>query len=91
MSNTRSVNLEPNNVVQEKGRVVMKALSELISTKYKVAIKTNEKEEVLYKMSEVIANKGMNTQPVQKQVVVVNTLAPTTKSETIRRVREGMS
>jgi hypothetical protein len=91
MSNTRSVNLESNNVVQEKGRVVMKALSELISTKYKVAIKTNEKEEVLYKMSEVIANKGINTQPVQQQVVVVNTLAPTTKSETIRRVREGMS
>ena len=39
MSSPRSVNLEHNSVVQKKASVVLKALSELIATKYKVAVK----------------------------------------------------
>jgi hypothetical protein len=46
MSGKRTVNLEPELVVQEKSRVVLKALSELISTKYKVAVKQAPPEEV---------------------------------------------
>ena len=44
MSKTRSVNLESESVVQKKGSVVLKALSELIATKYKVAIKKAPQE-----------------------------------------------
>lgn len=47
MSNTRSVNLESESVVQKKGSVVLKALSELIATKYKVAIKKPPQEKPL--------------------------------------------
>lgn len=90
MSTKRTVNLESENVVKDKSRVVLKALAELISTKYKVAVKTNEKDEILYKMSEVIANKGRSSsqRSIYKEVTVTHGPTLTTqKSEIIRRVR----
>lgn len=39
-TNKSQVNLENQNIVQQKAEVVKKALSELIATKYKTAIKT---------------------------------------------------
>jgi len=79
MSGKRTVNLEHDHVVQEKSRVVLKALAELISTKYKVAVKSTEKEEVLDKMCDVIANKGRQ--------VSNRSIPRPPKSEIIRRVR----
>lgn len=42
-TNKSQVNLENQNIVQQKAEVVKKALSELIATKYKTAIKTMPK------------------------------------------------
>lgn len=83
MSGKRMVNLESNEVVEEKSRVVLKALSELISTKYKIAMKNNEKEEMLDKICNVIANKGRF--PSQRQLPAEPLNPP--KSEIIRRVK----
>lgn len=78
------MNLEPESVVQKKSTVVLKALSELISTKYKVAIKKKQNEEVLDKVANVIAIKGKKNPPVYVQQ---ETPLNPPKSEIIRRVK----
>ena len=83
------MNLESQAVVLEKSNVVKKALAELISTKYKMAEKSSQKEkdDVLDKMGEAIANKGRLPPPEPRRSDFQDEpLLNAPKSEIIRRV-----
>ena len=62
------MDMEPELVVKDKAQVVKKALSELISTKYRSAVRFYEKDMVLDAMCLAVANKGRIVQPVQQVV-----------------------
>lgn len=64
MSRRQKMDMEPEIVVKDKSQVVKKALSELISTKYRSAVRFHEKDLVLDAMCEAVANKGRYVQPV---------------------------
>ena len=64
MSTRQKRDMEPEIVVKDKSQVAKKALSELISTKYRTAVRFHEKDLVLDAMCEAVANKGRYSQPV---------------------------
>lgn len=68
MTSRQKMDMEPDLVVKDKAQVVKKALSELISTKYRSAVRFHEKDMVLDAMCLAVANKGRYVQPVQQVV-----------------------
>ena len=57
------IEVETKLVVQDKAKVTMKALSELIATKWDMINKTSEKDRVLGLIADAVANKGRHQPP----------------------------